>query len=185
MAKKLIHKPRCSSCPYYGIYSGSAAKKMGGVFLQAGCRYCSGGKKIRKFRLSDPKVYIPSWCPRHKIPAEMRVYCYKDTNTWYINFLFERDGTHRSPSGYEYAVRHACSTELTAKEFYKLTEQMLIHDILGFNVWTNEVIEIDDGLIPYYFYVCEHGVEVLAYFDRDKALKNKLVRPDLDESGTD
>ena len=74
---------------------------------------------------------------------------------------------------------------IDSQRVYELTEQMLIHDILGFNVWTNEVIEIDDGLIPYYFYVCEHGVEVLAYFDRDKALKNKLVRPDLDESGTD
>ena len=69
-----------------------------------------------------------------------------------------------------------------AKGFYELTEQKLISDILGFSVWTNEVIEIDDGLKPYFFCVHEYGIEVLAYFDRDMARKNKLDRPDFEES---
>ena len=185
MAQSLIYKPRCSTCPYYGVHSEPVPRKVKGAFLQAGCRYCSGGKKIRVFKSSDPKAYIPSWCPRRKAPAEMRVYCYKDTNAWYMNFLFEHEGMHRSPFGYEYAVRHECSTELTAKGFYELTEQKLLHDILGFHVWTNEIVEIDDGLKPYYFYVCEHGIEVLTYFDRDSARKNKLDRPDLEEPATD
>lgn len=48
-------------------------------------------------------------------------------------------------------MRHECSTELTAKGFYESTEHKLISDVLGFSVQTNEVIEIDDGLRPYYF----------------------------------
>ena len=151
MAKISIHKPRCSSCPYYGIHSEPVPKKVKGAFLQVGCRYCSCGKKIRVFKSSDPKVYPPSWCPRRKEPAEVRIYCYKDINAWYLNLLFEQDGTHRSPHGYEYAVRYEYTTELTAKGFYELTEQKLISDILGFPVRTNEVIEIDDGLKPYCF----------------------------------
>ena len=87
MAKNLIYKPRCSSCPYYGVHRELAAKTVKGVFLPSGCRYCSGGKKIRVFKRSDPKVYIPSWCPRHKSPAEIRVYCLKDINAWYLNSL--------------------------------------------------------------------------------------------------
>lgn len=114
----------------------------------------------------------------------MRIYCYKDTNAWFLNFLFEQDGARRFPSGHEYAVRHECSTELTAKEFYELTEQKLVDDILGFPVSNNEVIEIDDGLSPYRFVVHEYGVELLAYFDRDSARKNKLNRTDLEEPDT-
>lgn len=151
MAKTLFHKPRCSSCEYYGVHNESVPKKVAGAFLRVGCRYCSGGKRIRVFKRSDPKVYIPSWCPRRKEPAELRVYCYKDTDAWFLSFLFEQDGTHRSPHGYEYAVRHECSTELTAKGFYESTEHKLISDVLGFPVQTNEVIKIDDGLRPYYF----------------------------------
>lgn len=82
-------------------------------------------------------------------------------------------------------MRHECSTKLTAKGFYELTEQQLISDILGFNVWTNEIIEIDDGLKPYYFFVHEYGIEVLACFDQDRARKNKLDRPDTEEPDTD
>ena len=72
---------------------------------------------------------------------------------------------------------------MTAKGFYESTEHKLISDVLGFSVQTNEVIEIDDGLRPYFF-VHEYGVELLAYFDRDCARKNKLDRTDLEELDT-
>ena len=80
-------------------------------------------------------------------------------------------------------MRHECSTELTAKGFYESTEHKLISDVLGFPVQVNEVIEIDDGLRPYFF-VDEYGVELLAYFNRDCARKNKLDRTDLEELDT-
>lgn len=185
MVKISIHKPRCATCPYYEIHSEPVPRKVKGAFLQVGSRYCFGGKKIRVFKRSDPKVYVPSWCPRRKVPAEMRIYCYKDANAWYLNFLFEQDGARRSPHGYEYAVRYEYTTELTAKGFYELTGQKLISDILGFPVRTNEVIEIDDGLKPYCFFVHEYGIELLAYFDRDSARKNELDRTDLEEPNTD
>ena len=100
----------------------------------------------------------------------MRIYCYKDTNAWFLNFLLEQDGVRRFPSGHEYAVRHKCSTELTAKGFCELTEQKPVDD---------------DGLRPYCFVVHEYGVNLLAYFDRDSAHKNKLDRPDLEKLDTD
>ena len=65
-----------------------------------------------------------------------------------------------------------------------MTEQKLVDDILGFPVSNNEVIEIDDGLKPYFFVVHEYGVELLAYFDWDCARKNKLDRTDLEELDT-
>ena len=126
------------------------------------------------FKSSDPKVYVPSWCPRRKEPAELRVYCYKDTNSWYLRQLLEQDGIHSTPSGYEYAVRYEGSTTLTARGFYEEIQSRLIDDVLGFHVKIDEVIEIDDGLISYYFHVRGYGADILTYFDRDWARKNKL-----------
>lgn len=139
-----------------------------------GSRYCSGGKRVRVFKSSDPKVYIPSWCPLRKEPSELRVYCYKDNNTWFLRQLLEQDGVHSSPSGYECAVRYEGSTALTARDFYEQIQGQAIDDVLGFHVKTGEVIEIDDGLVPYYFHVCKCGTDVFTYFDRDRARKHKL-----------
>lgn len=142
--------------------------------MRAGSRYCSSGKRVRVFKSSDPKVYVPSWCPRRKFPTELRVYCYKDNNTWYLRQLLKESGVHSTPSGYEYAVRYEDSVALTAHDFYEQIQCRPIADILGFQVSIDEVIEIDDGLVPYYFHVRECGADVFTYFDRDRARKNKL-----------
>ena len=34
MAKTLFHKPRCSSCEYYGVHNESVPKKVAGAFLR-------------------------------------------------------------------------------------------------------------------------------------------------------
>lgn len=167
MGNSPIHKPRCVNCPHYGCHSGPAAQKVKGAFLRVGSRYCSGGKRIRVFKSSDPKVYVPSWCPRQKSPAELRVYCYKDTDSWYLRQLLEQDGIRSAPSGYKYAVRYEGSTALTARDFYEQIQRQPIADILGLKVLFGEVVEIDDGLVPYYFHVHECGADVFTYFDRD------------------
>ena len=176
MASMPIRKPQCANCPHYGYHSGPVAQKVKGAFLRVGSRYCSGGKRIRVFKSSDPKVYVPSWCPCRKSPAELRVYCYKDTNSWYLRHLLEQDGIHSTPSGYEYAVRYEGSTTLTARDFYKEIQRQPIEDILGFQVKNGEVVEIDDGLVPYYFHICGYGADVFTYFDRDMARQNKLEK---------
>lgn len=176
MADTPIHKPRCANCPHYGCHSGPVAQKVKGAFLRVGSRYCSGGKRIKVFKSSDPKVYVPSWCPCRKSPAELRVYCYKDSNSQYLRYLLERDGIYSTPSGYEYAMRYEGSTKLTARDFYEEIQQQPIKDVLGIQVKNGEVIEIDDGLVPYYFHVCEYGTDVFTRFDRDKARQNKLEK---------
>ena len=181
MAKSLIRKPRCAECPHCNYHSGPVAQKVKGAFLKVGSRYCTGGGKIKVFKRSDPKVYVPSWCPRQKSPADLRIYCYKDSTTWYLRYLLDRDGVAHVPSGYEYALRYEGSTELTARDFEALLQEKSVWDILDFEVRKDEVIEIDDGLIPYYFYVREYGVDVLHYFDRDWARRNHLEESSGDE----
>jgi len=185
MAKKLIRKPRCQNCPHYGVHSGPYAQKVKGVSLQVGTRYCAGGKRIKVFKPRDPKKQIPTWCPRRKSPAELRVYCYKDSNTWYLHHLMKSHGIQGLPSGFEYAVRYEGTVGLTAREFYKQLQQKFVSDILGFHVGVNEIIEIDDGLLPYYFHICGYDTSVLPYFDRDKARRNKLERPNTETEKTE
>lgn len=180
MKIKPISKPRCSECPCYGYHSDPVPKKIAGAYLKVGSRYCTGGKRARVFKPSDPKRAVPSWCPRRKAPAELRVYCFKDITAWHFNYLYEKRGNVNIPSAFEYAVRHESSTGLTAKEFYDLTQQKLLKDILGFRVSTNEILEIDDGLKPYFFLIRENGIEILYFFDGKRARQNKLDRADLD-----
>lgn len=71
-------------------------------------------------------------------------------------------------------MRYEGSVAMTARDFFEQAQAQPIADILGFQVKIGEVIEIDDGLVPYYFHVCEYGIDVFTYFDRDRARKNKL-----------
>lgn len=185
MANNPIRKPLCSGCPFRGQNDGLVAKVIKGVYIKPGCRYCSAGKRIKVFKAADPKKFVPSWCPRRKTPAELRVYCYKDIMTCHLNYLFEQEGGKNSPIACEYAMRYECKTELTAKGFYDLSQQLWPSDILKFRVYTNEVVEIDDGLKPYYFCIREGSIEVLFSFDRERAWKNQLDRPDLKDEGQD
>jgi len=86
----------------------------------------------------------------------------------------ESDGIQSNPAGFEYAVRYEGTVESTAREFYEQLQQKFVSDILGFHIGANEIIEIDDGLVPYFFHISDHGVNVLTYFNRDTARKNKL-----------
>ena len=180
MATVPIYKPRCGNCPYYGRHNEAVPRKVQGAFLKVGSRYCTGGKRIKVFKPRDPKVYVPTWCPRRKFPLELRVYWFKDSNAWFLHYLLERDGVHGSPSGYDYAVRYEGHTEVTARDFYELIQQKTITEILGVRVRNGEIIEIDDGLKAYYFHVREYSTDILTYFDGERARKNKLEQSNAD-----
>ena len=171
--KTTIHRYRCLDCPHRAIYLGSVPKKVPGAYLSFGTAYCKAGKKIRAFKRKDPKVYPPSWCPKLKEPAEYRVYAFKDTNTWYLRQLFRETGDSYSPIGSDYAVRAEGHTDLTARSFLEDTESQYPSDVLGIRVHEDEVVEIDDGLKPYFFHITAGGVEVLAYFRSEAAQKNR------------
>ncbi len=150
-----IYKPRCRDCEFHLCYSESVPKKVKGAFLEKGYRYCTAGKQTRQFGKRDPKMYVPSWCPIKKTPAELRVYCYKDENSEWMRLLLHAQGIQEHPSGYQYAVCYTGHTALSASEFLELTQQKLLHEILGFHVHIGEIIEIDDGIKPYYFQLIE------------------------------
>lgn len=176
MAREKILRFCCRDCPDCFTYEESVPKKVPGAFLKFGGRYCRGGKKTREFKRRDPKVYPPSWCPRLKSPAEYRVYAYKDTDAWYIHHMMRLQGLSDKPRGPEFAVRTEGHTPLSASDFWKEVESKYASEVLGVPVYGDEVIEIDDGLRSRFFHVIENkDVEVLTYFQHEKARENRYV----------
>lgn len=178
MKAEKVLRFRCKTCPYRATYLERTPKKVPGAFLEFGTEYCKGGKKIRVFKRSDPKVYPPSWCPKQKVPAEYRVYAYKDMNTWYLHRLLRTKSDTYSPSDFDYALRAEGHTDMTARDFYEAMESQYPSDILGINVHEDEVVEIDDGLKPYFFHITAAGAKILMLFRRDIALKNRYEGED-------
>lgn len=55
---------------------------------------------------------------------------------------------------HRYQVRQEISLGLTAEQFYTAAQEQTVDEILnGVPVQNGELIEIDDGLAPYFFYV--------------------------------
>lgn len=67
----MLRKPTCSDCPHNLQYMERLPIKKKGVTMHLGERFCVAGKRARKFKRSDPKTYVPSWCPRLKAPCEL------------------------------------------------------------------------------------------------------------------
>lgn len=78
----MLRKPNCSDCPHNLQYMESLPIKKKGVTMHLGECFCVAGKRARKFKRSDPKTYVPSWCPRLKAPCELRIYGFKNQREW-------------------------------------------------------------------------------------------------------
>lgn len=151
--------PGCSSC--------SCHQEIGGL-----TRYCGGFKrrKPKRFRSSDPKSKAPKWCPRRISPPACRVYGFADECAEYMELLWRMEyevGRSKvlSPSPGHYRFRAELALGMTAKQFFDSTQEEPLNGILKEKVDDGEIIEIDDGLQPYYFYILDYAtVMPLPYF---------------------
>ena len=162
------------------MYSGSAPMKIKGVSLKPGYRYCTGGKRTRQFQRRDPKVYVPSWCPLRNSPAILRIYCYKSSKRALLRLLLKLDGVDYTPRAYDYAMRYEGSTTLTARNLEGWKGDETLEQLLGIAVYLDEIVEIDDGLTPYFFYsrfVRDAFTLCCIPFDGEQARQNKLEDP--------
>lgn len=174
MIKKKVCKPRCTGRECYHNYNGLVPQKIKGIFLKPGCRYCTGGKRTRQFKGRDPKTYVPSWCPLQNSPPILRIYHYKNSQTALLRLLLDRDNVEHNPSEYQYAMRYEGVSKLTARELESWESSGTLEQLLGTPVTAEEIIEIDDGLTPYFFYVQNAYTVWCIPFDGEKARQNKL-----------
>ena len=99
-----LRKVTCSECKSHLHYMENMSVKKNGVTMHFGDRFCMGGKKPRKFGRGDPKIYVPTWCPKRKVPSELRIYGFKSVEQWMLHHdMCEQLGTDISPSAFRYA----------------------------------------------------------------------------------
>lgn len=172
----MLRKPTCSDCPHNLQYMERLPIKKKGVTMHLGERFCVAGKRARKFKRSDPKTYVPSWCPRLKAPCELRIYGLKNQREWRMHrSMCAYLGEDTSPSAFRYAVRYEGHTDLAPYEFFECCNEKSDDEILGAAVQHYDVVEIDDGIKPAFFYKTEHGYELLFSFDAKTAKKNSVA----------
>lgn len=168
-----LRKLTCSECKSHLHYMEPMPVKQKGVTMHFGERFCLGGKKPRRFGRSDPKIYVPSWCPKRKVPSELRIYGFKSTEAWMMHHdMCQHLGKAIAPSAFRYAVVFELHTPLTPREFAKRCNEESDAETLGVAVHRYYVVEIDDGIKPTFFYKTDKGYELLALFDAETARKN-------------
>ena len=92
----MLRKPTCADCPHNLQYMERLPIKKKGVTMHLGERFCVAGKRARKFKRSDPKTYVPSWCPRLKAPCELRIYGFKHQREWRAKTQYCRNKNYNS-----------------------------------------------------------------------------------------
>lgn len=157
--KQMFPVPMCSSCPHYQM-----SKELN--------QYCSGFKrrKPRRFKKSDPKFKVPNWCPRKISPPIYRIYGFKDEQCECME-IFRRieyemgKSKHIFPSKLHYQIRKEIHLGMTAKQFYDTVQKEPFYKVFPEKFDFGEIIEIDDGLQLYCFYIMDScSVIPLPYF---------------------
>ena len=77
-----------------------------------------------------------------------------------------------------YTKSYEGHTDLAPYEFFECCNEKSDDEILGAAVQHYDVVEIDDGIKPAFFYKTEHGYELLFSFDAKTAKKN--IREEID-----
>lgn len=171
-AKKL-REPTCYNCPHRVHYGGDVPMKKYGVMMRLGDVFCVFGKKARRFKRSDPKLKVPQWCPRRLPLRKLRIYDFQDAGARLLHERLCWDlGRDLAPGGYQYAVTHEADTDLTAEEFLERSRYETDAELLGgMTAARYQVVEIDDGLLPAFFYKADEGWRYEPYFDAASAQK--------------
>lgn len=174
MAKKYsFPELECRNCEHF--------QRVGDSIF--GTRYCGGfprRRKPKRFSSSDPQYKAPKWCPRRLWPSVCRIYGFADEQSEFMDtFVRERIDLKRSPYAYptesNYKLRHETIVPMKAKDFFESVSRGDLDDFLvEADIQMGEVIEIDDGLKPYYFYCMGWSrlVPVLL-FDRSRVEKGE------------
>lgn len=170
--KSKLIPPICAGCEKYHIHLDKIAAVKNGVRLQPFERYCFGGKKPRLLRGKDANVKIPCWCPRRKDPCELRVYGFKSENEKLLHDqLCMSMGKEISPMPYRYTIRHEQTIGFSAYDFWRLCGTEPENELLPVQIELHEVLEIDDGIKPRFFYKTKSGFQILWVFKQTETEK--------------
>ncbi len=171
MKKKITFpEPGCYCCDRYST-QGSPPFET---------RLCMGRKwkkRGRRFRTTDPQYKAPKWCPKRLPTSICRIYGFADEmsreyETAYMHLHSQGQGTY-CPSAFHYKLRAEIPLGMSAEVFYGAIQEQLLEEVLpGQMVEHGEVLEINDGLKPYFFvYMNSMTVLPIPYFAVDMVKK--------------
>lgn len=149
--KPTFPEPNCrTDCQHF--------KAVGSV-LNETC-YCmkAGRKNGRRFQRKDLKRKPPEWCPLRLNPPVCRIYGFKDDfqemmerKVWLSIDPKKQDLCF--PSSYRYQFHREIPLGMSAAQFYAAVMEEPVEDVLGDALLKpGELIEIDNGLSPQFFY---------------------------------
>ena len=170
-----LRRPSCAGCPYDLHFGEAIPKKQFGVMMHCGEHFCTGGKRARRFKRSDPKIAAPQWCPKRKSPCEVRSYSLKSIRDRQMFLCLSADPNDPLYiSEYRYALASSTRIELTPQEFWSRCQNEPGTELLDVDIPLYSVVEIDDGLAPSFFYRTVEGFRIVSHFNTAKAMKNRM-----------
>ena len=104
MYKEKVRKFKCYYCSDCKLYAGSETKTIHSRRMKPNTKYCTGGKKIIIFRSDDPKVNVPKWCPKRRVPPTLRIYNFRSPEIEAGESMLAANGI----SFFPYPSRYAC-----------------------------------------------------------------------------
>lgn len=151
MKKISFPEPACRfNCPHF---------KIVGAMLNETCYCMKKGRKGKQFQKKDIKRRPPDWCPQRLKTSVCRIYGFRDALQESLDLDYRlalklEKADWCFPMGHRYVLRHEFPLGMTAEKFYAAVQELVVDEVLnGTPVRNGELIEIDDGLAPYFFYV--------------------------------
>lgn len=172
--RESVRKPTCSGCPHNLYYLGTLPQKKYGIMLHMGDHCCTGFKRAHRFKRSDPKSAVPSWCPKRKNPCELRIYSFRDSGDWVLHALMCRDlKMNLRADSSKYAVVYEGHTDMQPRMFWERCRTEPDSSIFDMEIELYSVVEIDDGIQPVFFYKGFTGYTPVECFNAEAAKKNE------------
>lgn len=172
MEKPKFYQPSCWNCP--ALHAAKTSYENS---------YCTGfpGKRQKRFPKGGPKKTVPDWCPKRISPPVCRIYGFASDEDAYMEFMLNYDSAmvlsgSAYPQERRYKLRCTYPLKMTAKEFYETSQISSVFSVFPDQEFEfGEIVEIDDGLKPYYFYYAAgHGFIMAPIFDKTKIGKAVL-----------
>lgn len=166
-----FQQPNCVTCPSL-LYVGSFPNET---------PYCNGfkGKKQKRIGKKVPQRKVMAWCPKAIVPPACRIYGFVNKEAADLEFSMHHDlmttsADHAFPSPHRYKLKMTYPLALSAKNFCEQLETMSISELFPDVTFEfGEVVEIDNGFKPYYFYYAGSKFLLAMTFDASKTKTGK------------
>lgn len=175
-----LRQPSCFRCEHNYQYADPVAQKRNGVSMHFMERFCLAKKKARRFQKKDPITKVPDWCPKYIQPSTVRIFWFKDVESWTIYQMLCRSlGSELPPEAHHYALEKTATLDMRASAAHKLmVDGAKLDDLLQIPIALHSIVELSDGVQSACYYKTTQGYRYEPFFNVKMALQNQMERED-------